>query len=279
MTDILSTATPTDHLVGLQTVSLKGGVIYRPKGEAGEYAELASSPYRSCGNWCLYCYVPKIPSQPDPKTFHKGAVPRENYLERLRIDARKLQAKGITKQVFLTFTSDLYNPFNTSLTRPTLEILIEHGLSFCVLTKGGRRSLVDLDLYRPDRDAYAATLTSLDDEFSLKWERRAALPGDRIAALRTFHESGIYTWVSLEPTLDVEASLAIVAATHGFINRYKIGMANYVQEITRTTDWRDYTLRMLDLLQKVGADFYFKKNLQPYLPPDIHNPMHVPQHH
>jgi sRNA-binding protein len=39
---------------------------------------------------------------------------------------------------------------------------------------------------------------------------------DRIAALRMFHEAGIFTWVSLEPTLDVEASLAIVEATMAF---------------------------------------------------------------
>jgi hypothetical protein len=49
-------------------------------------------------------------------------------------------------------------------------VLIEHGLAFSILSKGGTRALRDADLYRPDRDAYAATLTSLDDRFSLKWE-------------------------------------------------------------------------------------------------------------
>ena len=73
-----------------------------------------------------------------------------------------------------------------------------------------RGRLADIDLYRPDHDAFAATLTSLDDRFSKKWKKSAALPGDRIKALRAFHERGIFTWVSLEPTLDVEASLAIV---------------------------------------------------------------------
>jgi hypothetical protein len=34
-----------------------------------------------------------------------------------------------------------------------------------------------------------------------------------IKKLRTFHERGVFTWVSLEPTLDVEASLIIVEAT------------------------------------------------------------------
>jgi DNA repair photolyase len=53
---------------------------------------------------------------------------------------------------------------------------------------------------------FASTLTSLDEGFSQKWERDAALPGDRIAALKRFHEASIFTWISLEPTLDGESS-------------------------------------------------------------------------
>jgi DNA repair photolyase len=257
---------------------IKGGVIYVPTKQAGEYAPLAVNLYRGRGHLCLYCWVPLIPGQPDRKTFHAGPIPRKDLLDRIRVDAREYQAKGITEQVLLCFTTDPYNPVDTSLTRPAIEILIEHGLAFCVLTKGDTRALVDADLYRSDRDAFASTLTSLDDRFSLKWERNAALPGDRISALRAFYDRGIFTWVSLEPTLDVEASLAIVKATHSFVDLYKVGRANYLP-MTKTTDWRDYTLRMLDLLHEVGAHFYFKKNLQLYLPPDIPNPLRVPQHH
>jgi hypothetical protein len=90
-------------------------------------------------------------------------------------------------------------------------------------------------------------------------------PDDRINALKAFHERGIFTWVSLEPTLDVEASLAIVEATHSFVDLYKVGRANYLP-MTKTTDWRDYTLRMVDTLNRVGARHYIKKDLQSFLP-------------
>jgi hypothetical protein len=122
-------------------------------------------------------------------------------------------------------------------------------------------------------------LTSLADDFSRKWERKAALPGERIAALKAFHACGIFTWVSLEPTLDVDASLAIVEATHKFVDLFKVGRANYLGAITRTTDWRDYTLRMIDVLHRVSAVHYIKKDLQMYLPAGYHNPMRVAQHH
>jgi len=145
----------------------------------------------------------------------------------------------------LSFTSDPYHPGDTTLTRETLILLLEHGMGICVLSKGGTRALRDIDLFRPERDAYAATLTTLNDAFSIKWERNAPLPDDRIAALQTFHRRGIYTWVSLEPTLDIEASLAIIRATRGFVDLYKIGRANYCAALTKTSDWRDYTLRAI----------------------------------
>jgi DNA repair photolyase len=261
----------------MSSLTPNGSTIYVPAGQAGEYAELACNPYRGCGHVCLYCYVPLVTKQ-DRKEFDAGAVPRQDFLKRLQHDANLLQERGITGQVMLSFTTDVYNPFDSSLTRPTLEILIEYGFGFCVLTKGGSRALVDIDLYRPERDALACTLTSLDDRFSQKWEHNAALPDDRIKTLYTFHHRGIFTWVSLEPTLDVEASLAVVEATHPFVDLYKIGRANYLKEITRTTNWCDYTLRMIELLNRVGARHYIKKDLQPYLPPGYHNPLRVQQH-
>jgi DNA repair photolyase len=165
-----------------------------------------------------------------------------------------------------------------SLTRPSLEIIRQHGLAICTLTKGGTRALADIDLFRPDRDAFASTMTSLDDRFSQKWESGAALPGDRIAALKAFHGRGIFTWVSLEPTIDVEASLSIVDATNEFVDLFKVGRVNYLP-ITKTEDWRDYTLRMIELLQRLDVKHYIKKDLQPFLPAGYPNQLRVPQHH
>ncbi|MDB5606682.1 MAG: hypothetical protein JWP25_3582 [Bradyrhizobium sp.] len=259
-------------------ISLKGcNYIYAPKGQAGEYAPLAANPYRGCGHGCAYCYVPLVTKQPRPD-FDAGAVDRENFLHHLARDASKYMSAGVTEQVMLSFTTDPYHPGDTSLTRGALRILANHGLGFCTLTKGGTRALRDMDLFRPDRDAFASTLTTLDDAFSLKWERNAALPGNRIAALQTFHALGIFTWVSLEPTLDIESSLAVVDATHEFVDLYKVGRANYLKEITRTTDWRGYTLRMIDKLQALGKRHYIKADLQPYLPAGYFNPLRVQQH-
>ena len=222
------------------------------------------------------CYVPTVLKM-DRQAFYATVAPRPDFLGNLQKDARKYQAAGITEQVMLSFTCDVYNPTDTSLTRPAIQILQAHGLAFCVLTKGGSRALVDLPLYRPSRDAFACTLTSLNDEFSLKWEPGAALPMDRIATLRKFHDAGIFTWVSLEPVISTGASLTIVEATHDFVDLYKIGRANYLP-ITATTDWHSYTLEMLGLVNRLGIRHYFKHDLQPYLPAGYPNPRRVQQH-
>jgi DNA repair photolyase len=258
-------------------MSVKGcSYIYAPAGQAGEYAPLAANPYRGCGHKCAYCYVPKVLQIPREE-FDFGAVPRPNFISNLAKDAAKYKELGVTEQVMLSFTSDPYHPGDTSLTLQTLIILRNFGLGFCTLTKGGMKAETDLPLFRPTRDAFASTLTTLDPAFSLKWERGAALPEDRIKALRLFHNHNIFTWVSLEPTLDCESSLQIVRETHEFVDLYKIGRANYLP-MTTTTNWKSYTERMIELCQKLGVRHYIKKDLQPYLPAGYQNVKRQVQH-
>ena len=260
---------------------IKGAdVIYRPAGNAGEYAPLATNPWKGCGHGCKYCYVP-LATHIDRNLFNEAAILREGYLDRLEKDAKRHTGLSGTanEQIFITFSSD---PFHLGDLKPTgtvMALLQQAGLAFCTLSKGGTRALPFISMYRPERDAYACTLTTLDDSFSRKWEPKAAMPRDRVATLSRFHEAGIFTWVSLEPTLDVQASLDIVVETCSFVDLYKIGRANYLKEITRTTDWRDYTLRMINLCQNLGAKHYIKRDLQEYLPLGYYNPLRVQQHH
>lgn len=264
----------------IEHAGLKGcTIIYGPKGQAGEYAPLACNPYDGCGHRCLYCYVPLV-RHITRAEFDAGADEREGFLDRLRKEAVKYREAGSREQVMLSFTTDPHHPFDTTLTRRVLEVIQEHGLGICTLTKGGTRALRDLDLFRPDRDAFASSLTAAEDgEFARKWEPAAAPPSDRIAALRAFHARGIFTWVSLEPTLSTESSLGVVRATHEFVDLYKVGRANYLGKLTAETDWREYTLRMVELLQSLGKRHYIKRDLQRYLPPGYHNPLRLPQFH
>jgi hypothetical protein len=210
--------------------------------------------------------------------FDSGANERPGFLANLAKDAKKYAGAGITEQVMLSFTTDPYHPGYNELTREVLKVLHAYNMGFCTLTKGGSRALRDIDLFDQKRDAFACTLTSLDDAFSAKWERNAAPASDRIETLRTFHDAGIFTWVSLEPTIDTEASKEIIECCHPWVDLWKIGRANYLGEITKTTDWQAYTEDMLDIVHRLGIAAYFKKDLQPYLPEGYFNPLRRKQH-
>jgi len=257
--------------------SIKGcSIIYAPSGQAGEYARLACNPYRGCGHQCVYCFCPGVLKISREK-FDSGASPRKDFLRLLQNDAVKYEAASITEQVLLSFTTDPYNPITNQLTRTVIINLQAFGLAICALTKGGSRALRDLDLFRPDRDAFASTLTSLDPDTSLLWEPKAALPQDRIDTLKKFHRAGVFTWVSLEPVIDTKTTLEIIRQTHEFVNLYKVGRINY-HHLTKTTDWRKFAGDVVELLGKLGANHYVKKDLQPFLPIGYNNPLRIPQH-
>jgi DNA repair photolyase len=268
----------SNYVLNDDGVSVKGcSIVYAPRGQAGEYSALATNPYRGCGHKCAYCYVPDV-LRMTRNEFDQGAVPRPDFMRLLNRDLLKYQSLGVTEQVMLSFTTDPYHPFDNSMTRDVLIAIRESGLGICTLTKGGQRALRDIDLFRPDRDAFATTLTTTDDQFSLKWERGAALPQNRMDTLKAFHDRGIFTWASLEPTLDCESSLDIVQRTHEYVDLYKVGRANYLP-MTSTTDWESYTHRMVELMNRLGVKHYIKKDLQKYLPPDYYNPLRVEQYH
>jgi DNA repair photolyase len=252
--------------------SVKGcDIIYPPRGQAGEYSKLATNPYKGCGHKCVYCYVPGVIKMARSE-FDRVAIPKPGFLERLRKDARKYQAHGITEQVMIAFTTDPYCPADVEhkLTREVLTVLREYGMAFCTLTKGGARALRDLDLFRPERDTFASTLTTLDPDQSREWEKDAALPADRMATLKQFHDAGIFTWVSLEPVYDTAMTLALIKETAGYVDFYKVGRINY-HRITRAIDWRQFTEDVLKVFNDLGKKHYIKKDLQPFLPAGYDN--------
>lgn len=252
-------------------------VIYRPKGRADEYAVLATNPYSTCTHGCVYCFAPST-LHVLRDSFYAADNARADFIRKLILDAAKYQKADITEQVLMSFVGDVYHRSDTLLTRQTIEVLQAHGLGICTLTKGGTRALRDIDLFRPERDAFASTLTFLDNESSLRWEPNAAPPADRIAALRAFFGAGIYTFVSLEPVLDVEAALRIIEETHSFVNLFKIGKLNYHAH-AKTIDWRRFTERVIELCARLNVAHYVKKDLQKYLPEGYPNPLRRAQFH
>lgn len=182
------------------------------------------------------------------------------------LDADARRYTHTRKLVLLCFTCDPYpadlSP-ECSITRAGIQCLRRYGIPFQVLTKGGARACSDFDLYSP-RDAFATTLTWRTSEESLEMEPRAALPADRIDAIRLAKSLGIRTWVSLEPVFEPADALSWIDETQEFVDLYKVGTLNH-SPAAKTIDWRSFGISAIQRLEALGKPYYIKDDLAKHL--------------
>lgn len=234
-------------------------VIYEPSGKAREYCERSVNLYHGCDHGCAYCYAPSATyktREAFAEVRHRPGI----------IDAIKKEASAHAGlEVLLCFTCDPYSSFaaGTGITRQAIEALHSGGVNVAILTKGGKRSIRDFDLLTAS-DKYGATLTFLSDADSQEWEPGAALPAERIAALKQAKAHGITTWASFEPVIDPEQTLKLIEMTRGIIDIYKVGKWNHDKR-AKEIDWKSFALRVKVLLDKSGEKYMIKKDLAAYL--------------
>lgn len=184
------------------------------------------------------------------------------------MDALTKEAKTATRQILLSFISDPYCKANETYraTRHALGVLSDARCSVAILTKGGTRSLADIDILKrwPDgRVKVGATLTFISAERAKEIEPGAATPQDRIDALRQIHEAGIKTWASIEPVIDPVESLAVIRASLPFVDAYKVGKLNHK---ANTTDWKEFCIEAVYAIRKAGKGLYVKDDLRAFAP-------------
>lgn len=237
--------------------------IYEPRGRAREYSPLALNVYNKCDHNCKYCYVPIIRKKYGLDTFSGEVHPRYGILTEVWKEAKKY---SFGKQVLLCFMGDPYCRADVEYktTRDVLKALLKNQVTVAILTKGGKRCLRDLDLFKQfEVVKVGATLTFVNDTDSLKWEPDATLPKDRIETLKKLKENGIKTWVSFEPVIDVKQTLQLIDMTHEFVDQYKVGKMNHYKS---QIDWRDFGIKAIQKLNSYGKKFYVKKDLASYVP-------------
>jgi DNA repair photolyase len=242
---------------------MKLKVIYEPTGRAGEYAELATDPYIRCGHGCEYCYV-FLKSHKTLEQFVKAEL-RNDYLQKLEVDAKHLKSIGETRPIQLSFMCDPYQPIDKiyRITRKALEILFKNELNIQILTKGGFRSVLDFDLFQMYREhvTYGATLVFADDANALRMEPGAVPTSERIEVLEKAYKLGIRTWVSMEPVYDPKDAYELINRTHTFVDKYKVGKLNYRPE-QHNVDWKTFAIEIEKQLQATGREYYLKNDLR-----------------
>jgi DNA repair photolyase len=239
-------------------------VIYEPKGAAKEYSDLAVNLFIGCEHGCLYCYAPDC-MRKDRKEYHSKFTIRKDVINLLQKDLIEMSKNKDKRRVLMSFISDPYQGDWTEniVTQQAIELFRAYDIRFQVLTKGGMKAARDFFLYKKG-DAFATTLTFFDNEKSLYYEPGAALPEDRIAALKYAKRYLIETWVSFEPVIDPEETFKLIDLTHKFTDLYKIG------KITKfntgiEVDWKQFTLDVIKKLETLDKKYFIKDSLKKYL--------------
>lgn len=250
-------------------MSNRPSVIYTPAGRAREYGDLAANLYEGgCPHRCAYCYVPSALHVTREGWQMQETRPRPNILERLAADLKSVQKTRPGECIFLCFTCDPYPAgIDTTMTRRAIELIHELGLGVKILTKGGMRATRDFDLLGP-MDWFGVTLTLRRLGDALQWEPNAARPFDRLSALIEAHTRGIRTWASLEPVIYPEQTLEMIRMSYRFVDVYKVGKLNHHPH-AKTIDWRKFGLEAIELLEKLGKQYYVKADLRRYLPEGV----------
>jgi DNA repair photolyase len=239
-------------------------VIYEPRGKAREYSPLALNLYLHCTHGCKYCYAPSA-IQKGKDEYFSLPNPRKNILASLEKELKKDSPK---KQVLLSFIGDVYSETSdvNATTRRALEMLLQYKVPIAVLTKGGKRCLQDMDIFKAfaEHIQVGATLTFLNLERSMEWESGAACPEERLQALKELHDQGVKTFASFEPVIEPSESLALIKRTleDDSVDVYKIGKLNNYHGLDKNIDWNGFLLAALELLRPKGKRLYVKHDLR-----------------
>jgi len=237
-------------------------IIYEPTGKAREYSPLALNVYNGCDHGCRYCYVAKMFFA---KRYDKP-TPRKDIITTLK---RELTRVKPDKQVLLSFMCDPYCNADQQLrvTREVLKVLCDHDVKTAILTKGGSRSLVDMDIIKKFKSIkIGATLTFENELDSDGKEPGAAMPSDRLSALEQFHNVGIKTFASMEPVIFPKQTISMIWRSLPYVDQYKIGKLNHYPEHEKMIDWSAFLEEVINILRPYKKDFYIKKDLRDKCP-------------
>jgi DNA repair photolyase len=247
-------------------------IIYTPAGKADEYARserypddppIAANLYAGCVHGCTYCYAPGVLRR-DRHAFHSKAVPKDRALERFAHDCELLKERGNKAPIFMSFTTDPYQPCERRfrLTRHAIMAAHQAGQNVNILTKAGDPAAEDFHMLHSG-DIFGISLTT---RLAID-EPCAASPAERMMVLREAHDRGIQTRVSFEPILDLSETLSLIEQVRPYTDLIQVGRWNHDRRADGM-DWPTIAREVRDLLELLGGEYYLKNDLRKYLEAD-----------
>ena len=187
----------------------------------------------------------------------------ENALEILVKEIPKLKDK--INSVHLCFSTDPFMYGYEEVSNMSIEIIKKlnaEDIKCTVLTKG----ILPLELAElSSQNEYGITLVSLDESFREEMEPNTAPYQERIAALRTLHDAGCKTWVSIEPYPTpnfIEQDLNDILEAISFCDKIIFGRLNYNKKVSEYKDHKSYfnklAQQVIDYCEANGKQYHIK---------------------
>jgi DNA repair photolyase len=235
--------------------------VYRPQGPAREYAEFALNPYKGCTHSCIYCYNARRFGANG--RFFASAQPRLDIVNKAEHDFKLLSNLygPHCPEIHLSFLGDCYQPAELTyeITRRIIELLIKYDLPFTILTKSSN-ILRDADLLGPYKKFRAGfSFTTVFQSEVDEWEPYTSNIKDRISALRQFLEFDKLVWISLEPVMRIESTIAVIEKFKAAPEFYWIGALNHFTP-PEPIDKLHARNRIGAVLEKYSCKFRFKNS-------------------
>lgn len=197
-----------------------------------EYGDYSLNHILGCSHGCLYpCYAMMMAKRfGRVRSYEEWIQPRvvENAMDLLREEIPRYRDK--INSVHFCFTTD---PFMygykeiEDLTLQLIAMLNQASIKCTVLTKGCLP--ISLAEFGKENEV-GITLISLNELFRQQYEPFAATYKDRIDCLRTLHDQGLKTWVSIEPYPTpniVKQNFREILEKISFVDKIIFGKLNY----------------------------------------------------
>lgn len=227
-----------------------------------EYGDYTINHIQGCSHGCKYpCYAMSMAKRfGKVKTYDEWCKPKlvDNALEILNKEIPRFKEK--INSVHLCFTSDPFMYGYDEVSDMSIKIIKKlnaEGIKCTVLTKGILpKELAQLS----SNNEYGITLVSLSEDFRKEYEPNSATFDERIQSLRTLHELGCKTWVSIEPYPTpnfIEQNIIDILNEVSFCDKIIFGRIHYNKKASEYKGHKEF----FNKTAKIVIDFCKEHNI------------------
>lgn len=233
-----------------------------------EYGDYTINHVLGCAHGCKYpCYAFMLKKRFGQISSYESWLEPflvSNTLELLDKEIPCLKNK--IKSVQLCFTTDPFMYGYSEISKMSIKAirkLNEAGIKCVILTKG----ILPLELASlSSENEIGITLISLNETYREQMEPGAAPISSRLEALRTLHDRGCKTWISMEPYPTpnlIRQNLGEILEEVSFVHKIIFGRMNYSKVVNayreNRTFYNNAASTVIQFCKKRKIEYYIKE--------------------